>query len=199
MQLVFATHNRYKLHEIRSMLNDRFRVISLDDIGCLEEIPETQSTLEGNASQKTRYLYGRFHCNCFADDTGLEVEALGGEPGVISARYAGPGKNFDDNIVKLLEKLTEIKNRRARFRTVISLLIDGQEKQFEGIVRGEILKEKRGNGGFGYDPVFLPDGKNLTFAEMSLEEKNKISHRGKAFEKLAEYLLSLQEREFKID
>jgi XTP/dITP diphosphohydrolase len=191
MDLVFATHNRYKLQEIRSMLNDRFRIISLDDIGCTEDIPETQPTLEGNASQKTNYLFERYHCNCFADDTGLEVDALDGEPGVISARYAGPGKDFEDNISKLLEKLAKIKNRKARFRTVISLIIDGREKQFEGVVQGEILREKQGSGGFGYDPVFLPDGKDLTFAEMSLEEKNKISHRGKAFEKLVEYLLDL--------
>lgn len=195
MELVFATHNLYKLQEISNMLNNRFRIISLDDIGFMDEIPETHSTLEENASQKTNFLFRHFKCNCFADDTGLEVYALHGEPGVMSARYAGPGKNFDDNIEKLLDKLTEINDRQARFRTVISLLLDNEEIQFEGIVEGEILREKRGKGGFGYDPVFLPKGKNLTFAQMSLEEKNKISHRGQAFGKMADYLLYLDQNE----
>ncbi len=182
------TNNRHKLEEIRTMLNSRFRILSLKEIGCREEIPETSPTLEENASQKAWYVFNRYGIDCFADDTGLEVEALGGDPGVFSARYAGPGKSPDDNIVKLLEKLAEINDRRARFRTVISLVIQGRESRFEGTVDGEILRERRGTGGFGYDPVFLPVGKNLTFAEMAMGEKNGISHRGRALEKLMLYL-----------
>ncbi len=189
MELVFATNNAHKLQEIRKMLNNRFRILNLEEIGCREEIPEDQLTLEGNASQKAHYIYNRYGRNCFADDTGLEVEALDGEPGVKSARYAGPGKNSAENTKKLLKKLVKINNRRARFRTVISLVINGIEKQFEGIVEGEILTERMGTGGFGYDPVFRPDGMNCSFAEMTLDEKNRISHRGRAFERLADYLL----------
>lgn len=189
MELVFATNNTHKLQEIQRMLNNRFRILSLEEIGCREEIPEDQPTLEGNASQKANYIFNRYGKHCFADDTGLEVEALGGEPGVKSARFAGPGKDSVENTKKLLKKLAKIKNRRARFRTVISLVINGMEKQFEGTVEGEILTERRGTGGFGYDPVFRPDGMNCTFAEMTLDEKNRISHRGRAFEKLADYLL----------
>jgi XTP/dITP diphosphohydrolase len=188
MVLVFATNNPHKLKEIRSMLNDRFRILSLEETGCTEEIPEDQPTLQGNASRKAFYIYNQYGYNCFADDTGLEVEALDGAPGVVSARYAGPEKNANDNTRKLLENLSEINNRRARFRTVISLVIDGTETQFEGIVTGIILREKRGNKGFGYDPVFLPDGSKLSFAEMDLEIKNNISHRGIAFEKLVKFL-----------
>jgi XTP/dITP diphosphohydrolase len=188
MELVFVTNNQHKIKEITKLLNNRFYVKSLEEIGCREEIPEEQPTIEGNALQKARYVYTHYGFNCFADDTGLEVEALDGEPGVKSARYAGPGKNSDDNIQKLLEKLAEIKNRNARFRTVISLIIDGKEVLFEGTVRGIILNEKRGTKGFGYDPVFCPLGSSCSFAEMDLETKNKISHRGIAFEKLVHFL-----------
>jgi XTP/dITP diphosphohydrolase len=188
MELVFATNNHHKITEITELLNHRFIVRSLEDIGCVEEIPEEQPTLEGNASQKAQFIYSRFGLNCFADDTGLEVEALGGEPGVLSARYAGPGKNPEDNIRKLLDNLSEIKNRNARFRTVISLVMDGKETLFEGIAEGTILYEKKGRKGFGYDPVFCPKGYTCSFAEMDLETKNKISHRGIAFEKLVRFL-----------
>ncbi len=188
MKLVFATNNPHKLHEIQNILGDDFEIISLKDIGCHEEIPEEQPTLEGNASQKAFYVYNNYGYNCFADDTGLEIEALNNEPGVYSARYAGESKNSEDNMNKVLHKLAKIKNRKARFRTVISLVVNGKETQFEGIVNGRILNEKRGHGGFGYDPAFQPDGYNETFAEMGMEEKNRISHRGKAVKKLVEYL-----------
>ncbi|VAW12255.1 Nucleoside 5-triphosphatase RdgB (dHAPTP, dITP, XTP-specific) [hydrothermal vent metagenome] len=188
MKLVFATNNPHKLHEIQNILGDDFEIISLQDIGCHEEIPEEQPTLEGNASQKAFYVYNNYGYNCFADDTGLEIEALNNEPGVYSARYAGEGKNPEDNMNKVLHKLAKIKNRKARFRTVISLVVNGKETQFEGIVNGHILNEKRGQGGFGYDPAFQPDGYDQTFAEMGMEEKNRISHRGKAVKKLVEYL-----------
>jgi len=188
MELVFATNNLHKLNEIRNMLNDRFVILSPEQIGCREEIPENRLTLEGNAFQKAFYIYDRYGYNCFADDTGLEVEALGGEPGVFSARYAGPGRDAGDNTRKLLDKMAEINNRSARFRTVISLITDGKETQFEGIVQGTILREKRGVLGFGYDPVFSPAGSPLSFAEMDPEAKNRISHRGIAFEKLVKYL-----------
>jgi XTP/dITP diphosphohydrolase len=188
MELVFATNNQHKLTEIKDLLNHRFIVRSLEDIGCMEEIPEEQPTLEGNALQKAQFVYSHFGLNCFADDTGLEVEALGGDPGVLSARYAGPGKNSEDNIRKLLDRLSEIKNRNARFRTVISLFLDGKETLFEGIAEGTILYEKKGRNGFGYDPVFCPKGSTCSFAEMDLETKNKISHRGIAFEKLVRFL-----------
>ena len=188
-KLLFATNNPHKLGEIRSMLGSRFTVLSLQDIGFSGEIPEDRPTLEENASKKAFFLFRRCGCDCFADDTGLEVEALDGEPGVFSARYAGEGKNADDNTAKLLQKMAEIKNRQARFRTVISLIFDGDEFQFEGVVNGEIIDEKRGTGGFGYDPVFMPEGSELTFAEMQPVEKNKISHRGRALEKMVEFLL----------
>ena len=188
MELVFATNNQHKLTEIKNLLNKQFIVRSLEDIGCREEIPEEQSTLEGNALQKAQFVYSHYGLNCFADDTGLEVEALGGHPGVFSARYAGQGKNSDDNIRKLLDKLSEIKNRNARFRTVIALVIDGKEILFEGIAEGTILYQKKGENGFGYDPVFCPNGSTCSFAEMDMETKNKISHRGFAFEKLVHFL-----------
>jgi XTP/dITP diphosphohydrolase len=191
MELVFATNNPHKLSEIRNMLNERFVIRSLEEIGCLEEIPENQPTLEGNAAEKAMYVYTHYGYNCFADDTGLEVDALGGEPGVLSARYAGPRKKAVDNMRKLLDSLTEINNRQARFRTVISLIIEGKIFQFEGIVNGIILKEKRGNKGFGYDPIFCPDGSNISFAEMDLVQKNSISHRGIAFERLVNFLEGL--------
>lgn len=188
MELVFATNNKHKLEELQAILGDHFKLLSLDDIGCLEEIPEEQPTLEGNASQKALHVYQKYGYSCFADDTGLEIEALNGEPGVFSARYAGEDKNPEANMAKVLLKLTKIKNRKARFRTVISLIINGDEKQFEGIVDGEILEKKQGRAGFGYDPIFKPVGYDLSFAEMDMEEKNRISHRGRAVEKLVKYL-----------
>lgn len=191
MELVFATNNQHKLAEIQAIVGEHFKLLSLREIGCNEEIPEEQDTLEGNASQKAFFIYNKYGYNCFADDTGLEIEALNGEPGVFSARYAGEDKNPEANIDKVLGKLAKINNRKARFRTVISLVINGTEHQFEGIVDGEILKERRGNSGFGYDPVFLPDGFSQSFAEMNLQDKNQISHRGRAVAKLAEYLKSI--------
>nr|WP_319998381.1 non-canonical purine NTP diphosphatase [uncultured Draconibacterium sp.] len=191
MKLVFATNNKHKLEELQAILGDQFTLLSLKDIECFDEIPEEQPTLEGNASQKAYYIYDKFGMNCFADDTGLEIKALNGEPGVYSARYAGEDKNSEANMKKVLEKLTKINEREARFRTVISLVIDGEEKQFEGIVNGEILTEKRGDSGFGYDPVFKPEGLDQSFAEMGLEDKNKISHRGRAVQKLVDYLKKL--------
>lgn len=188
MKLVFATNNIYKLNELRAILGSEFELLSLADIGCSEEIPEEQATLEGNASQKAFFVYNNYGYDCFADDTGLETEALGGEPGVYSARYAGEEKNPEANMDKLLNNMAKIKNRKARFRTVVSLVIKGNETQFEGIVTGEILNEKRGREGFGYDPLFRPDGYEKTFAQMSLADKNKISHRGQAVRKLAKYL-----------
>ena len=188
MELVFATNNAHKVKEIQSILGDEFRLLSLNDIGCDEDIPEEQETLEGNASQKAFYVYDKYGYNCFADDTGLEIDALNGEPGVYSARYAGEEKNPEANMQKVLTKLAKINNRNARFRTVISLVINGKEVLFEGIVNGEILTEKRGDEGFGYDPVFKPEEKDQSFAEMELSEKNKISHRGRAVQKLVEYL-----------
>jgi XTP/dITP diphosphohydrolase len=191
MELVFATNNQHKLAELQAIVGTHFKLLSLQDIGCNEEIPEEQDTLEANASQKAFFIYNKYGYNCFADDTGLEIEALNGEPGVFSARYAGEDKNPEANIDKVLGKLAKINNRKARFRTVISLVINGTEHQFEGIVDGEILKERRGSSGFGYDPVFLPDGFSQSFAEMNLQDKNQISHRGRAVAKLAEYLKSI--------
>lgn len=189
-KLVFATNNQHKLTELQSILGGRYQLLSLADIGFFDDIPETRDTLEGNASQKANFVYDRFGMNCFADDTGLEVEALGNAPGVYSARYAGPQRSSDDNVKKLLHDLQKINNRAARFRTVISLIIDGKEKLFEGIVDGKIIDTPKGTQGFGYDPIFVPDGHSLTFAEMDMEEKNKISHRGRAVEKLVIFLSS---------
>ncbi|MBP7506698.1 MAG: non-canonical purine NTP diphosphatase [Prolixibacteraceae bacterium] len=194
MKLVFATNNEHKINEIREMLSDKFILVSLDQIGCYDDIPETSETIEENASQKARYIYDKYGLNCFADDTGLEVEALNMEPGIYSARYAGPQRSSEDNIDKLISELDKIKNRKARFRTVISLIIDGKESLFEGIVNGSILKERKGKKGFGYDPVFQPEGYSLSFAEMDLNEKNKISHRGQAIAKLTSFLTNLEER-----
>lgn len=188
MKLVFATNNQHKIYEVRNMLGENFELVSLDDIGCTEEIVETSKTLEGNASQKAHYIYDNYGLNCFADDTGLEVEALGMAPGVYSARYAGPQRNSIDNMNRLLAELDKIKNRKARFRTVISLIINGNEMLFEGIVDGEILHQPIGQLGFGYDPIFRPEGFSTSFAEMDLVLKNSISHRGRAFEKLIKYL-----------
>lgn len=186
--LVFATNNAHKLEEIREILGGKFHIVSLKELGCQEDIPEEQDTLEGNALQKAWYIRDKYKVNCFADDTGLEIEALGGEPGVYSARYAGDGHDSEANMRKVLDKMSGETNRRARFRTVIALLLEGQEHLFEGEVRGEILRERHGNGGFGYDPIFRPEGFAQSFAEMSLEDKNKISHRGRATEALRKFL-----------
>lgn len=186
--LVFATNNAHKLEEIREILGEKFHIVSLKELGCQKDIPEEQDTLEGNALQKARYIRDKYKVNCFADDTGLEIEALGGEPGVYSARYAGDGHDSEANMRKVLDKMSGETNRRARFRTVIALLLDEQEHLFEGEVRGEILRERHGEGGFGYDPIFRPEGFTQSFAEMSLEDKNKISHRGRATEALRKFL-----------
>ena len=192
MKLVFATNNPHKFNEARELLNNKIKLVSLKIINCHEEIPEEQDTIEGNASQKARYIYNKFKVNCFADDTGLEVDALGGRPGVYSARYAGEGCSFQDNVDKMLKEMNGSENRAARFRTVISLIIDGKENLFEGFVQGEILYESRGGRGFGYDPIFQPIGFNRSFAEMSSIEKNEISHRGIAIKELANYLHGLE-------
>ncbi len=188
MKLVFATNNKHKLEEVKTIISNDFEILNLKDINCFDDIPETQDTIEGNASQKAFYIYENYKMNCFADDTGLEIDVLNGEPGVYSARYAGEGCSFDDNIEKVLKKLSGVSNRKAQFKTVISLVINGKEYQFKGIIEGTLLKERRGTSGFGYDPVFLPKGYDKTFAELSSEEKNKISHRGTASRKLAEFL-----------
>lgn len=188
-KLVFATNNAHKLGEIRALLGERYDIVSLQDIGCKDDIPETASTLEGNARLKARYVFDRYGLDCFADDTGLEVEALDGAPGVFSARYAGTdGHDSEANMRLLLENLNEKSNRRAQFRTVISFIEQGQEHVFEGVVKGDILREKHGDGGFGYDPVFRPEGFAQTFAEMSAEAKNRISHRARAVERFCAYL-----------
>ncbi|MBE9485073.1 MAG: non-canonical purine NTP diphosphatase [Bacteroidetes bacterium] len=191
-KLVFATNNAHKLVEIRGIIPEGFQVVGLIDIGCTDDIPETASTLEGNADLKASYVYKNFGSDCFADDTGLEVDALNRKPGVFSARYAGEDGNAGKNIDKLLSELQGQENRSARFRTVISLIIKGKAVHFEGIVEGAIIHERRGADGFGYDPVFLPDGYDKTFAEMGLSLKNSISHRGRAMRKLIEYLKEMQ-------
>jgi XTP/dITP diphosphohydrolase len=191
MKLVFATSNQNKAKEIQYLIPDVIQILSLNDIQCSEEIPETQSTIEGNASQKAFYVYEKYHQNCFADDTGLEVDSLDGKPGVLSARYAGESRDANENMDKVMQELSLKENRKARFKTVISLVINGEERQFEGIVNGVILSEKRGDSGFGYDPIFLPDGYDLSFAEMDLSTKNKISHRALAVNKLVEYLRTI--------
>jgi XTP/dITP diphosphohydrolase len=188
--LVIASNNKHKIKEMNAILGSSFLLKGLNEIGCFEELPETQSTIEGNSLQKAKYVFDHYHVSCIADDTGLEVEALNGEPGVDSAHYAGPQRNADDNIRLLLENLIGKPNRKARFKTVISLVEPEGFQTFEGIVEGEILDHKRGDDGFGYDPVFLPSGCSRTFAEMSLDEKNLISHRGRAIRKLVEYLQS---------
>lgn len=188
LQIVAATNNRHKLSEIRPLIGPDFHILSLDDVGCHEELLETQQTLEGNSLQKAQYIFENFNLPCFADDTGLEVEALNGDPGVYSARYAGEQRNSDDNINLLLQNLSRETNRRAQFRTVITLIGIGVTQVFEGIVSGKILKDRRGEGGFGYDSVFEPEGYTRSLAEMTLEEKNRISHRGIAVGKLIAYL-----------
>ena len=188
MKIVFATNNHNKILEIQSMLPENISIISLDEIDCTEEVPETENTIEKNAIQKANYISEKYNCNCFADDTGLEVEILNNEPGVYSARYAGNQRNTDDNMNKLLSNLKNNTNRKAKFKTVICLNLNGNQYLFTGIAKGEITLSKSGNLGFGYDPIFRPDGFKETFAEISLELKNKISHRGKATQQLIEFL-----------
>jgi XTP/dITP diphosphohydrolase len=188
MELVFASNNPHKVKEIKSILGTSFTLLSLSDVNILEDIPENESFIEGNALAKARYVHNVTGMNVFADDTGLEIEALNGLPGVHSARFAGEDKNSSANIEKILNMLSGIENRNAQFRTVIALIFENKEYLFEGIVRGRIIAEKKGDMGFGYDPVFKPDDKTLTFAEMDLTEKNTVSHRAKAFEKLREFL-----------
>lgn len=188
--IVFATNNQHKLSEIRQILGGRVEVLSLNDIGCNVDIPETGSTLEENALQKAQYVYDHYHIDCFADDTGLEVDALNGDPGVYSARYAGDGHDSEANMTKLLNELGENNNRSARFRTVIALIQQGKVHEFEGIVNGEIIRERRGGEGFGYDPIFQPDGYDQTFAELGNDIKNTISHRARATQKLCTFLMN---------
>lgn len=191
MKICFATNNKHKLEEVKHVVGQHIQLLSLQEINCYEELPETRNTLEGNSLQKAEYVYTHHGVACFADDTGLEVDALQGAPGVYSARYAGDHKNSDDNINLLLENLNGTTNRKARFRTVISLVgIEDQPVLFEGIIFGHIITERRGSSGFGYDPVFMPQGHDRTFAEMSLDEKNKLSHRAIAVKKLEVYLKS---------
>lgn len=191
MKLVFATNNKYKLDEMRAILGDKVELLSLADIDCHDDIPETADTLEGNALIKARHIYSKYGCSCFADDTGLEVDALGGEPGVYSARYAGESNDSEANMRKLLDNLTEKTDRNAQFRTVIALIIDGEEKLFDGVVRGAIAEQRMGTAGFGYDPIFVPEGFAESFAQMPAEQKNSMSHRARAAAALNEYLQTL--------
>lgn len=190
MDLIFATHNRHKVSEVQAMLPAGIHVRSLSDLGCDEDIPETADTLQGNALQKAQFVHERYHCNCFADDTGLEIDALDGRPGVYSARYAGEGCSFDDNVRKVLAELENVplEQRTARFRTVVALILDGRTYFFEGKVEGLMTLERHGVEGFGYDPIFLPEGYGQTFAEMDASEKNRISHRGRAMAKMVGFL-----------
>jgi XTP/dITP diphosphohydrolase len=187
-KLIFATNNAHKLQEIKEILKDNFEILGLKEYGVNEDIPETGKDLSENATLKSKYIYDRFKVDVFSDDTGLEIEALDNRPGVYSARYAGEDGNSEANIKKVLSELKDKSNRKARFRTVISLIMDGKEFQFEGKVEGKISTEKHGEDGFGYDPVFVPEDYDITFAEMSSMEKNKISHRGRAMAKLVEFL-----------
>lgn len=191
LNLVFATNNNNKVKEIQSIIGDNFNILSLQSVNCEEDVPETADTLEGNALQKANYLFNNYKYDCFADDTGLLVASLNNEPGVYSARYAGEQKNSDDNMNLLLENLKHSEDRKAKFQTVIALIINGKTMTFSGEVHGEIAKQKSGKDGFGYDPIFIPNGYDITFSEMSLAEKNKISHRGIATRKLMSYLSSL--------
>lgn len=188
MKIVFATNNKNKIKEVQSLVPENIQLLSLSDIGCFEDIPETQPTIEGNALQKANYIKEHYGYDCFADDTGLEVHAINNEPGVYSARFAGPQRNADDNMNLLLNKLQDKSDRTAHFKTVIALILDGQTHTFTGICEGTIIKEKRGEKGFGYDPIFVADGFTETFAEISLEEKNKVGHRGKAVQQLISFL-----------
>ncbi len=186
-KIVFATNNAHKLTEVKALAKNFAEIVSLNEIGCSDEIPETGTTLEHNASQKSRYIFEKFHIDCFADDTGLEIEALDGRPGVYSARYAGEGCSFEDNVNKVLTELSGEPNRNSCFRTVISLILNGKEYFFEGRIDGKIIESKSGTGGFGYDPIFIPNGHIQTFAEMPLDLKNRISHRGLAMKKMIEF------------
>ena len=188
MQLVFASHNKNKIKEISELIPKSINLLGLSDINCNDEIVETSDTIEGNALIKANFVYENFKINCFADDSGIEVEALNGAPGVYSARYAGEPKNDEKNLQKLLIDLKGNENKNAQFKTVIALVIDGKKQLFEGIIKGKIISEKRGTNGFGYDPIFIPDGYDITFAEMDFETKNKISHRAIAVKKLMEFL-----------
>ncbi len=188
MELIFATHNLHKTEEAQAILGNRFIVKNLKDLGFLDDIPETADTLEGNALLKAHYIFDKFHCDCFADDTGLEVEALENRPGVYSARYAGENSTYQDNVRKILDEMKGISNRKASFRTVIALILNGKEYLFEGRVDGYIITESRGNSGFGYDPVFRPENSDLTFAELGANIKNQISHRGIVMRKLMDFL-----------
>ncbi len=188
MEIIFATHNLHKTEEVRAILGPDYLVRNLPELGC-PDIPETADTLQGNALQKAQYVVDHSHLNCFADDTGLEVEALDGRPGVFSARYAGEGCSYQDNVLKLLGEMHGKTNRKACFKTVIALILDGKQYLFEGRVDGRILTEQRGTDGFGYDPGFLPDGFDQTFAEMDATTKNSISHRGRAIQKLKTFLM----------
>ncbi len=187
-ELVFATNNAHKLNEVSTILAPQYKIISLSDLKCSDDIPETANTLEGNALIKAQYIHNKFKCNCFADDTGLEVEALNGEPGVFSARYAGPEHDANANMHKLLANLKDNKNRKACFRTVIALILDNETYYFEGKIEGNIALTATGNTGFGYDPIFVPNGFNKSFAELGSEIKNKISHRALAVNKLVDFL-----------
>jgi len=188
MNLIFATHNNNKAIEIQELIGDKFAILSLQDINCFEDIPEEQNTILGNAQQKAQYVFEKYQQNVFADDTGLEIEALNGAPGVYSARFAGEEKNPEKNMAKVLQMLDNETNRNAQFKTVICLILNKKEYFFEGIVQGTIIEEKRGNLGFGYDPIFVPNGYNKTFAEMTLAEKSEISHRAIAVNKMIEFL-----------
>lgn len=191
MQIVFATHNQHKLAEVQQLVPDSIQLLSLNDIDCIEEILETASTLQGNAIIKANYVTKTYGYSCFADDTGLEVTALNGDPGVYSARYAGEPANAEANMQKLLKNLADKADRTAQFKTVIALNLDGKQHLFEGVCKGEILATKQGDKGFGYDPIFKPEGYDTSFAAMPMEEKGKISHRGRAIEKLVKFLITL--------
>lgn len=192
MQLVFATNNLHKIKEISAIIGKQFSILSLKDINCFEDIPETKETIAGNALQKAEYIFSKFGYNCFADDTGLEITSLDNRPGVYSARYAGENKSFEDNMNKVLSEMKDIENREASFKTTIALILDGKKYLFEGVIQGNIIKEKRGSNGFGYDPIFMPFGYEQTFAELSEETKNKISHRAIATKKLIDFLKKLK-------
>ena len=195
MKLVFATNNLNKLKEVQEMLSNSIEILSLKDINCFDDVDETETTLEGNAKLKADYITNNFGYNCFADDTGLEVASLGGKPGVYSARFAGEPANSENNMQKLLTNLEPKENRKAQFRTAVCLNLDGKQFLFEGICKGEILKEKQGKEGFGYDPIFKPEGFSESFARMNSQEKNKISHRGIAIQKLTDFLIDLKTKE----
>ena len=191
MKIVFATNNPNKLKEIQTLMPKGIEIVSLKEVGCTEDIPETGTTLEANAFQKAHYLKEKYGYDCFADDTGLEVEALKGAPGVYSARYAGPERNSEANMAKILDELKRKENRKAQFRTAIALILNGEEQLFEGKVEGHISEEKKGEEGFGYDPIFLPENDKRSFAQMTMAEKGAISHRGRAVKKLVDFLRSI--------